>query len=159
MDKRTLRNGLLLACLSLMGTPAWATDLTHVSSPDGQVEVRVFTEDNQLYCEATREGNRLLKPSSLGLVVDGVDLGKDVSLVSHPKVESIDETYPLNGNHPTVRNHCLESALTLRASGKEYVLFVRAYDDGMAIRYALPEGTERVDKEPFAMPCPRGRSG
>ena len=147
MDKRTLRNGLLLACLSLMGTPAWATDLTHVSSPDGQVEVRVFTEGNQLYCEATREGNRLLKPSRLGLVVDGVDLGRDVSLVSQPKAETIDETYSLNGNHPTACNHCLESALILRASGKDYVLYVRAYDDGIAVRYSLPEGAKRIDKE------------
>lgn len=147
MDKRSLRNGLLLACLSLMGTPAWATDLTHVSSPDGQVEVRVFTEGGQLCCEATKGGNQLLESSRLGLVVDGVDLSRDVSLVSHPKAERIDETYPLNGNHPKAHNHCLESALTLRASGKEYVLFVRAYNDGMAIRYALPEGTKRVDKE------------
>lgn len=147
MDKRSLRNGLLLASLFLMGTPAWATDLTHVSSPDGQVEVRVFTEGGQLCCEATKGGNLLLESSRLGLVVDGVDLSRDVSLVSQPKAESIDETYPLNGNHPKARNHCLESALTLRASGKEYVLFVRAYNDGMAIRYALPEGTKRVDKE------------
>lgn len=147
MEKITLRNGLLLASLFLMGTPAWATDLTHVSSPDGQVEVRVFTEGGQLCCEATKGGNQLLESSRLGLVVDGVDLSRDVSLVSQPKAESIDETYPLNGNHPKVRNHCLESALTLRASGKEYVLFVRAYNDGMAIRYALPEGTKRVDKE------------
>lgn len=147
MEKITLRNGLLLASLFLMGTPAWATDLTHVSSPDGQVEVRVFTEGGQLYCEATKGGNLLLESSRLGLVVDGVDLSRDVSLVSQPKAESIDETYPLNGNHPKARNHCLESALTLRASGKEYVLFVRAYNDGMAIRYALPEGTKRVDKE------------
>lgn len=147
MEKITLRNGLLLASLFLMGTPAWATDLTHVSSPDGQVEVRVFTEGGQLYCEATKGGNQLLESSRLGLVVDGVDLSRDVSLVSQPKAESIDETYPLNGNHPKARNHCLESALTLRASGKEYVLFVRAYNDGMAIRYALPEGTKRVDKE------------
>lgn len=147
MEKITLRNGLLLASLFLMGTPAWATDLTHVSSPDGQVEVRVFTEGGQLCCEATKGGNQLLESSRLGLVVDGVDLSRDVSLVSQPKAESIDETYPLNGNHPKARNHCLESALTLRASGKEYVLFVRAYNDGMAIRYALPEGTKRVDKE------------
>lgn len=147
MGMRTLRNVLLLACLSLMGMPAWANGLVHFPSPGGKVEVNLFTERDELYLEATKEGKKLLGASRLGLVVDGVDLGKRVSMVNIPDVKTKDETYPLNGNHAQAHNYYREVAVSLQASGKEYVLFLRAYDDGMAIRYALPEGAKRVDKE------------
>ena len=149
MDKRSLRKGLLLACLSLMGTPAWATvnGSLRNPSPGGRVEAHLFVEQGVLYCEATKDGKQWLMPSRLGLVVDGVDLGQHVSVMGIEDAKVVDETYPLNGNHAQARNFYSEAVVPLRASGKEYVLFVRAYNDGMAIRYALPEGTERVDKE------------
>ena len=149
MDKRSLRNGLLLACLSLMGTPAWATvnGSLRNPSPGGRVEAHLFVEQGVLYCEATKDGKQWLMPSRLGLVVDGVDLGQHVSVMGIEDAKVVDETYPLNGNHAQARNFYSEAVVSLRASGKDYLLYLRTYDDGIAIRYALPEGTERVDKE------------
>lgn len=149
MDKRSLRNGLLLACLSLMGTPAWATvnGSLRNPSPGGRVEAHLFVEQGVLYCEATKDGKQWLMPSRLGLVVDGVDLGQHVSVMGIEDAKVVDETYPLNGNHAQARNFYSEAVVPLRASGKDYLLYLRTYDDGIAIRYALPEGTERVDKE------------
>ena len=149
MDKRSLRNGLLLACLSLMGTPAWATvnGSLRNPSPAGRVEAHLFVEQGVLYCEATKDGKQWLMPSRLGLVVDGVDLGQHVSVMGIEDAKVVDETYPLNGNHAQARNFYSEAVVPLRASGKDYLLYLRTYDDGIAIRYALPEGTERVDKE------------
>ena len=149
MDKRSLRNGLLLACLSLMGTPAWATvnGSLRNPSPGGRVEAHLFVEQGVLYCEATKDGKQWLMPSRLGLVVDGVDLGQHVSVMGIEDARVVDETYPLNGNHAQARNFYSEAVVPLRASGKDYLLYLRTYDDGIAIRYALPEGTERVDKE------------
>ena len=149
MDKRSLRNGLLLACLSLMGTPAWATvnGSLRNPSPGGRVEAHLFVEQGVLYCEATKDGKQWLMPSRLGLVVDGVDLGQHVSVMGIEDAKVVDETYPLNGNHAQARNFYSEVVVPLRASGKDYLLYLRTYDDGIAIRYALPEGTERVDKE------------
>lgn len=149
MDKRTLWNGLLLACLSLMGTPAWATvnGSLRNPSPGGRVEAHLFVEQGVLYCEATKDGKQWLMPSRLGLVVDGVDLGQHVSVMGIEDAKVVDETYPLNGNHAQARNFYSEAVVPLRASGKDYLLYLRTYDDGIAIRYALPEGTERVDKE------------
>lgn len=149
MNKRTLRNGLLLACLSLMGTPAWATvnGSLRNPSPGGRVEAHLFVEQGVLYCEATKDGKQWLMPSRLGLVVDGVDLGQHVSVMGIEDAKVVDETYPLNGNHAQARNFYSEAVVPLRASGKDYLLYLRTYDDGIAIRYALPEGTERVDKE------------
>ena len=149
MDKRSLRNGLLLACLSLMGTPAWATvnGSLRNPSPGGRVEAHLFVEQGVLYCEATKDGKQWLMPSRLGLVVDGVDLGQHVSVMGIEDAKVVDETYPLNGNHAQARNFYSEAVVPLRASGEDYLLYLRTYDDGIAIRYALPEGTERVDKE------------
>lgn len=149
MEKITLRNGLLLACLSLMGTPAWATvnGSLRNPSPGGRVEAHLFVEQGVLYCEATKDGKQWLMSSRLGLVVDGVDLGQHVSVMGIEDAKVVDETYPLNGNHAQARNFYSEAVVPLRASGKDYLLYLRTYDDGIAIRYALPEGTERVDKE------------
>ena len=134
-------------CLCLVGTPAWGEELLQLASPGGQVTVRVFTEGGKLFCDAKREGVAMLASSPLGLVADGVDLGANVSARSAAETEKIDESYPLFGNHAKARNRAVEAALPLEASGKRYTLFVRAYDDGMAVRYALPEGTKRVDGE------------
>lgn len=149
MDKRSLRNGLLLACLSLMGTPAWATvnGSLRNPSPGGRVEAHLFVEQGVLYCEATKDGKQWLMPSRLGLVVDGVDLGQHVSVMGIEDAKVVDETYPLNGNHAQARNFYSEAVVPLRASGKDYLLYLRTYDDGIAIRYALPDGTKRIDKE------------
>lgn len=149
MEKITLRNGLLLASLFLMGTPAWATvnGSLRNPSPGGRVEAHLFVEQGVLYCEATKDGKQWLMPSRLGLVVDGVDLGQHVSVMGIEDAKVVDETYPLNGNHAQARNFYSEAVVPLRASGKDYLLYLRTYDDGIAIRYALPEGTERVDKE------------
>ena len=139
----------MLACLSLMGTPAWATvnGSLRNPSPGGRVEAHLFVEQGVLYCEATKDGKQWLMPSRLGLVVDGVDLGQHVSVMGIEDAKVVDETYPLNGNHAQARNFYSEAVVPLRASGKDYLLYLRTYDDGIAIRYALPEGTERVDKE------------
>ena len=96
MDKRTLRNGLLLACLSLMGTPAWATvnGSLRNPSPGGRVEAHLFVEQGVLYCEATKDGKQWLMPSRLGLVVDGVDLGQHVSVMGIEDAKVVDETLP-----------------------------------------------------------------
>ena len=139
----------MLACLSLMGTPAWATvnGSLRNPSPGGRVEAHLFVEQGVLYCEATKDGKQWLMPSRLGLVVDGVDLGQHVSVMGIEDAKVVDETYPLNGNHAQARNFYSEAVVPLRASGKDYLLYLRTYDDGIAIRYALPDGTKRIDKE------------
>ena len=151
MEKRTLFVGGLCLWLSVGGgAPAWADDLLRLASPDGEVEVRVFTENGRLFCTAKQGGEEALAPSPLGVVADGVDLGLNVSASSQAETEKIDESYPLFGNHANARNRAVEATLPLEASGKRYTLFVRAYDDGMAVRYGLPEGTKRVDAEQTA---------
>ena len=127
MEKRTLFVGGLCLWLSVGGgAPAWADDLLRLASPDGEVEVRVFTENGRLFCTAKQGGEEALAPSPLGIVADGVDLGLNVSASSQAETEKIDESYPLFGNHANARNCAVEATLPLEASGKRYTLFVRA---------------------------------
>ena len=152
------KNSFGMGCLSIFCLlpvdTVRAGDLLQLNGPEGIVEVRVFESGGQLFCTASCGGVQVLDDSPLGLVVDGVDLGQHVSAVSEAQVTCFDERYPVFGHHATARNCGVEAMLPLEASGTRYALFVRVYDDGMAVRYALPEGAKRVDGERTAWTLP-----
>lgn len=117
-------------------------------SPGRNLAVSVgVTADGRLSHAVWADGQQVLPPSPLGLTVDGADLGKDAKITSQSAVQVIDETYAILGNHPQARNHAHEVSIALETSGKKFSLVVRAYDDGAAVRYILPEGAKRVDGE------------
>ena len=92
------------------------------------------------------QGSVVIEPSPLGITVDGVDLGKGVRAGAATRGE-ISETFRVLGVHSVATNHCRTLTLPMvhEASGTEYQLDLRAYDDGFAWRYRIPgAGTRTV---------------
>ena len=113
-----------------------------LQSPDGKIEVSIDTENSNLTYSVTFNGDAVISRSSLGLKPD-TDAVLKVEDVTR---SSFDETwFPVWGNHSKVRDHYKEVRLKVGGESEQTIL-LRAYDDGVAIRYQIPEAWKFSDK-------------
>ncbi|MEI7902817.1 MAG: glycoside hydrolase family 97 catalytic domain-containing protein, partial [bacterium] len=134
------------------------------ASPDGTIVVSVKAGGALTYAVAV-DGRPLLADSRLGLVFDGgLEIGRN-SVVTGVEKRAVDRTWHnAFGKCSKVRDHFNETRIRLkeeRGAGAAAVVFgliVRAYDDGVAIRYDLPKQdalavfTVTHDKTSFTFP-------
>ena len=122
-----------------------------VNSPNGALQISIATvrgqsvqtEGGQLAYRVTFRGQPVLQWSNLGLLIEGADpLGPAVRIES-AQASSQDETWtPVQGKASAIRNRY--NAVSVRtvetaAGARRLVLEARAYDDGVAFRYVVPE--------------------
>ncbi|MBN2370266.1 MAG: glycoside hydrolase family 97 protein [Vicinamibacteria bacterium] len=140
------------AGLLLPGTgPAHASESETLASPNGDVTLTVGRDDGaghdssdkQLAYTVRYRGSDVLLDSNLRLEFkDGPPLAADLTIDKVSR-RTIQETWErVWGKRKTVVNHCNELTLELRETReprRRINLSFRAYDDGFAYRYALPE--------------------
>jgi hypothetical protein len=120
--------------LALTVTSAFAQDERHVTSPDGQIEFRLFLAPQEgrslsrLAYEVSSKGKRVIETSFLGIDIWDQEplLGENTGLISssassNPNYHSLVAKYMQNGS-----------------LGRLLEVEVRAYDDGVAFRYVIP---------------------
>jgi alpha-glucosidase len=142
-------NSALHICLAL-AFAAHAAPAT-LTSPDGRLEIAFHTlakgepspAGGQLAYEASFQGKPVIARSSLGLLLEGSPLlGAEVRILC-ADTTAHDETYRLvHGKSNPVRNHYNALLLELeetRPAARRLTLEVRAYDDGLAFRYLVPD--------------------
>jgi hypothetical protein len=106
-------------------------------------------------------GREVVAYSPLGIVRTDQEFADNLRFVEMMKQRSVDETYTMpHGKRRICRNHCNESIVKLRNdSGARLELVVRAYDDGVALRYHFPESSEQsytITKELTGFQLPVG---
>ena len=110
-------------------------------SPDGRAQVEVSLDAEGFARFAVDwNGKPVLLPSPLGVRLDGddrIDRGLRVRDVRH---SAVDSSYELvAGKTRDVRDHYRQMEVDLAdAQGRTLGLVLRAYDDGIALRYRLP---------------------
>jgi len=112
-----------------------------VASPDGRVVVVVNDSDGLRY-RVTLDGAPVLADSALGLDFEGgVSLGRRAAITAAVRSEHDSSWQNDFGQRRTVRDHYRELKLELKEhadSPGRLNLIVRAYDNGMALRYEIP---------------------
>lgn len=108
----------------------------------------------------TRKTRIIIETSPLGILVDGVDLGRE-STISKIERFRINEKHPTRGSHSEAIDvaDCARISFTHKASKTEYLLEVRVYKDGIAFRYIVPavgKSVSRVPDECTAFTIPAG---
>jgi alpha-glucosidase len=116
--------------------------IAELESPDGRIVVAVADGDGLTYRE-TLDGKTALAESRLGLdFAGGISLGRDTTIVDVARTEHDGTWDNPFGQRRTVRDHYREMKLELRehadAPGR-FNLIVRAYDNGVAFRYEIPD--------------------
>lgn len=159
--KSMVKSICLLVCI--MGVTVSCNQLSEqtkgegieINSPGKQLTVHVrITPEGRLSYSIKSDGVQVLETSSLGLTVDGIDLGSNPKIISTPAISVINENYNLIGNHPLAHNHATEANIPFETSGKKFNLIVRVYDDGIGIRYTIPKGTKHIDYESTSWKLP-----
>ena len=116
-----------------------------VKSPDNKISAKVFVQDNRLTYSVIIGEYQVIKASSLGLMIDNTNLGLNVRISKDPVFSEINEDYPVFGSHSIAHNHANEASIPVENSGRKYNLIIRVYNDGVAIRYSIPEGSKNIN--------------
>lgn len=147
---KELKLKVVLACCvgALVGTAALAETL-RTTSPDGRTEIRVSAGED-LNWQIVRDGKPLLDDASrLGLAFAGAAEMKGFSVVS-TRTAAVRDTFETRlyrrGKVDLAAN---ETTVEVRASdGRRLGLVLRAYDDAVAFRYAIPgDGDYAIARE------------
>ena len=122
-----------------------------VASPDGRNQLAVDVEDGALHYTVQRDGRLVILPSRLGFQFrEGPPLGANVSITGTAR-DTHDETWTQPwGEVAQVRDHYNELRVSVAeagAPGRRFDLVVRAFDDGVAFRYEVPEQPALTDFE------------
>ncbi|MGD0410616.1 MAG: glycoside hydrolase family 97 protein [Verrucomicrobiota bacterium] len=142
---------ILAFVLLALATARAQTGPVVLKSPDGALEISIATlrgqapqdSGGQLAYRVTFRGKALLDWSNLGLALQNAPPLGPAMRIESSQASSQDETWTtVQGKSKSVRNHY--NAVTVQtvetaASGRRLVIEARAYDDGVAFRYLLPE--------------------
>jgi alpha-glucosidase len=117
---------------------AWSLD-----SPDGKASINFSLDEGTAVYSVTFDGESIILPSRLGLVfAEGEPLDGPFRVVNVAKTV-IDESWkPVWGQQSTIQNHANQMEIELaetEGAHRQLTLVFRAYDDGVAFRYHLPE--------------------
>ncbi|MEJ2502864.1 MAG: glycoside hydrolase family 97 N-terminal domain-containing protein, partial [Gemmatimonadota bacterium] len=112
-------------------------------SPDGRNRVVVEIADGGLFYRVARDGRPVITPSRLGFEFRGAEPLSEGLRIAETAADSHDETWTQPwGQVEEVRNHYNEVRVTVEeagAPGRRFDVVARAFDDGVAFRYEVPE--------------------
>jgi alpha-glucosidase len=130
-----------------------------VTSPDGKVQLQILSrEQTRLSYRVTFKNQPVIESSTLGIVIDGVDLGQGVE-IGRTERYRLNERYAWRGVHSEAVNQCNGAKLSLKhtKNNTNFTLEARAFNDGVAFRFVVPgDGKQRVPDEATSFTLPAG---
>ncbi len=133
----------LLASVSCMVLAAAAqADTYSLKSPNSRVQVDLSNNGNGLSYTVSLDGKQFISESSLGLIINDLPIGKNEMQFVGKEESSVNTSFNLVvGRTKSVADHYNTYTLKFTAKDERKLnlnLIVRAYDEGVAIRYQLP---------------------
>lgn len=131
----------LLLLLSSTAKIVNALDVNTLSSPDKNLNVKVFLKGGEAFYNVSYHNREVLEASALGLVRSDGDFSKKLSLLSVSKNNLISDSYVLR-NAKRLSNHYTANKKTFyfkNAQGKKLEIIFQVSNDGIAFRYHFPE--------------------
>jgi alpha-glucosidase len=137
---------LVLILIELSGFAAGVVRAAHsVKSPDGNVVLTfsIGDEKGDLFYSVSFDGKPVITDSRLGLVLEDAASFTSGFEISEVMKLSHNSTYrPVYGERKTIRDHYCQLIVDLkekRAAGRALRLTFRAYNEGAALRYTVPQ--------------------
>jgi len=143
---------MLIAFLYLLAMPI------EVTSPDGHVIVRLkAAPDSETTWSVSYRGRPVLRESALGLELDR-PLGARMSVEGVRRAARSASWKPPYGERAVIPENYREAVVSLKepgAAGRRLWIWLRAYNEGAALRYTVPGAGELVvnsEQTEFALP-------
>jgi alpha-glucosidase len=122
-----------------------------VTSPAGKCEaiLSIDAAADRVVFSTNRDGRSIIEPSSVDVRLARIGSIADGALVLNVDEREIDQSNDLIwGKTKRLRDRCREATIRLKTrNGIEWDIQLRAYDDGVALRYGLPEQERLGDFE------------
>ena len=136
MSRYLLATSLITLSMAL-ATASQAATVT-LTSPDGRNMVTL--DSDKLTYAVSRDGKPVIDPSPLGLNFDIGQIGAGATYTLHTGT-SVNSSWPLVvGKAATASDHYTQSDMAFTtAKGLKFDIIVRVYDNGIALRYTVPE--------------------
>ncbi|MBO4843480.1 MAG: glycoside hydrolase family 97 catalytic domain-containing protein [Bacteroidales bacterium] len=133
---------LIALSLLIVGAVACKKGL---SSPDGSLSLNV---DSQTLA-VSYKGAEVFSEIHLGLIAENANYDDGLKLKSVSGAKKVSESYDmLTGKRSHCSNEANEVTLSYKTpKGDKFKVLVRLYNDGLAFRYILPEGTKIVEEK------------
>jgi alpha-glucosidase len=132
---------LLSATYMFLALAAQA-DTYSLKSPNSRVQVDLTNNGNGLSYTVSLDGKQFISESALGLIINDVPVGKNEMQFVDRADASVKESFDLvAGKTKTVADHYNTYTLKFTAKDERKLnlnVVIRAYDEGVAIRYQLP---------------------
>ena len=138
-----------------------AAATVEIKGPNDRIRFDLISGEGHLAYAIGMADRPVIAQSPLGIVVDGVDLGRFAQL---GEVESygFEETYATRGVHSRAVNHFKGARVRARhaETKADFTIDIRVFDDGAAFRIIVPDaGRERVPDEATAFRLVAGEHG
>jgi alpha-glucosidase len=122
---------------ALSGTARAQADLCTTVSPSGRVVHTIYLEDGKLFHHVLIDAVQILAPSSMGLNTTEADFHDGLAFVS-TGTASWSDTYTLPAGKKSVYfDNPVQREYVVQKGTRQLKIIIRAYDDGVAFRYAL----------------------
>jgi alpha-glucosidase len=150
MSPNVVRTALLLGAFLLIASQGAHAEPLQLASPDGKVMVQVSFDEGVPAWAVGWDGKPILTWSRLGLkLADGTDFTSGLVFVSSSTNSQDAAWEPVYGERSRIRDHynALTVVLAVQSNpARRIELTFRAYDEGAALCYTLPEqqGLEEV---------------
>jgi alpha-glucosidase len=116
------------------------SELYQIKSPDKKTEMLVSIDNQRaLVYEIKFKGKKVIRKSNLGLIINGHDIGRDLSIVSlkrNTRAETI--MWPI-GENSIIENNYNELNLSYKSGPLNYNILFRVFNGSVAFRYEVPE--------------------
>ena len=150
---------LVFGCaLVLGGSSAVASGEFLLKSPDRKVEVAIIPGKTLTYSIEFFDQEVVL-PSTMGISVEGTDLGLKAAFSGKAEKQEIKEHYATRGVHTNAVNHCMAAVIPVVSGDSKvpWFLEVRVFNDAVAYRYRVPgKGVRHINGEASEWSVPVG---
>ena len=112
----------------------------NLSSPDGKINIDFKIENGVAIYSVKKNNSIIVNDSEMGILFsNGTDLSGNLSIISSDEKSFNEDWYPLYGEEEKINNHYNELKISLTNQKNEFDIIFRAYDDGIAFKYVVPE--------------------
>jgi alpha-glucosidase len=148
---------VLILSLAIFTASASAVDTIQVTSPDRQIQFRLFQHNNQLHYSVTYKSIPVVEKSAIVMLLNDSAIQGKIQTAAIIRYQ-LNEQYPWLGAHATAINHCSGIKVLLRDQKMVDTLEVRVFNDGVAFRTILPAtgNTIRIPDETTGFNLPAG---
>ena len=134
--KKILTFSLILSAFAIVNAGEFS-----VKSPDGRIEAKI-TDGAVLKFSATADGKKLLEDCAISMSTDKGELGVNAKVISNRETQNVGYVDTLYG----MKNRITDNFNQMELNFGNYTLFVRAYDDAVAYRFATRFNGEMIVK-------------